>query len=817
MKRGLLLIFVLVLACTQEQKTADLDLYMLPPNASLIVKINQPTAYQSELKNNIFLQKVQTTSLLKSFVDKTRLVDFELLGQNALLAFYPLGRDNHEFLFVQKSDSIPISLEESSNKTVETLNYQNRQITHVQIEGKELFSANLNQRLLVSSSQLLLENVIRKDGKHTISPTLEKLIQTADISKPASFFFSLTNKDLFANDLSTSENEGITQFADWISVDFSANQDELLFSGVAVTQDSLPKFIDLFKGTVPLSDKTAGLAPQNADGVLSFSFNDFDLFKRNQKRFLDVVSLRNDAISNIEEIGVIFLNGQKALAIHAYENEAFTGFIEKVKGNSSNYQGTDIWQLNENGFGNQFFSPLVKDAETRFYSVFEDAHLFAKNEDILKTIIAAKRSGVTFDKGAVYKSVKAQLGTESSLLFISSTEGIGAFLGKHFSSQLTEEFDRLGLPEMGFGTQLITDAGFSHFNVLATEIKKAPQGKAVMPLYNLELDSDLVTDPQFVKNHRNNTYEIVVQDQDHNLYLISPKGKVLWKKQLEGSIRGKIHQVDLYKNGKLQLAFCTNNQFLILDRNGDEVAPFNKIYEGGNLNALAVFDYENNRNYRFVVTQGKKVFMYNSQGNIVDGFTYTETESPVISAPKHFKINKKDYLAFQLENGQLKIRHRAGGSRVKVDRTISFTNNEVFLYKNRFSVTDKKGVLHQVDTKGQLSATNFNLSENHGMYATSKSLVLMDDNVLNIKGKKVELEFGVYSPPKIFYINDKIYVAVTDIQNQQIYLFDSQAKGISNFPVYGSSIIDLFDINRDNKLELVAKDQENSIIVYTLN
>ena len=58
---------------------------------------------------------------------------------------------------------------------------------------------------------------------------------------------------------------------------------------------------------------------------------------------------------------------------------------------------------------------------------------------------------------------------------------------------------------------------------------------------------------------------------------------------------------------------------------------------------------------------------------------------------------------------------------------------------------------------------------------------------------------------------------MTDIQNQQIYLFDSQAKGISNFPVYGSSIIDLFDINRDNKLELVAKDQENSIIVYTLN
>ncbi|MEM8928804.1 MAG: ribonuclease HII, partial [Bacteroidota bacterium] len=321
----------------------------------------------------------------------------------------------------------------------------------------------------------------------------------------------------------------------------------------------------------------------------------------------------------------------------------------------------------------------------------------------------------------------------------------------------------------------------------------------------------------YVKNHRNHNYEIVVQDQDNHLYLISTEGKVLWKKQLEGRVQGKIHQVDLYKNGKLQLAFCTNSQFLVLDRNGEEVPPFNKKYEGGNLNGLAVFDYEKNRDYRFVVTQGRKVFMYNSKGNIVSGFTYTETESPVISPPKHFKINKKDYLVFQLENGQLKIRHRAGGDRIKVDRTIAFSSNETFFYKNKFSVTDKKGVLHQVDLKGKLSATNFNLGKDHGMFATSKTLALMDDNTLNIKGKKVDLAFGVYTQPKIFYINDKIYVTVTDIQNQKIYLYDSQAKPIPNFPVFGTSMIDLLDMDNDNKLELVAKDQENSIIVYAIH
>ena len=337
------------------------------------------------------------------------------------------------------------------------------------------------------------------------------------------------------------------------------------------------------------------------------------------------------------------------------------------------------------------------------------------------------------------------------------------------------------------------------------------------PLFTLELNTDLATEPQFVKNHRTKQQEIVVQDQNNVLYLISTDGKVLWTKQLDGRIQGEIQQVDIYKNGKLQLAFTTNDQFLVLDRNGDVVPPFNIDYEGGNLNPLAVFDYDGSRNYRFVVTQGRKVYMYNNQAEIVRGFTFSEAPSNILGAPKHFRVGNKDYLVFKQDNSTLRILHRVGSDRIKVPEKIDFSNNEVFLYKNKFSVTNKTGVLHQIDTNGKLTATNFNLNPDHGFYATSNTLVFMDDNVLSIKGRKVELELGVYSKPKIFYIYDKIYVGVTDIQNHQIYLFDSQAEPIPNFPIFGSSLIDLTDMDNDKKLELVAKDQDNSLIVYTIN
>ena len=79
------------------------------------------------------------------------------------------------------------------------------------------------------------------------------------------------------------------------------------------------------------------------------------------------------------------------------------------------------------------------------------------------------------------------------------------------------------------------------------------------------------------------------------------------------------------------------------------------------------------------------------------------------------------------------------------------------------------------------------------------------------------MELCVYTKPKIFYLNDKIYVSVTDLQHELIYLFDSQAEPIANFPIFGSSVIDLNDLDKDKKLEIVLKRSDNSIVSYKLN
>jgi hypothetical protein len=286
---------------------------------------------------------------------------------------------------------------------------------------------------------------------------------------------------------------------------------------------------------------------------------------------------------------------------------------------------------------------------------------------------------------------------------------------------------------------------------------------------------------------------------------------------LSSLIQGEVKQVDIFKNGRLQFAFTTNNQLMLLDRDGNEVKKFTKTYEGGNLNPLAVFDYEKKKNYRFVVTQAEKTFMYDKEAKIVRGFKYTVAEHPIITAPKHIVISNKDFLVFKLKDGSLKLLNRVGDTRLKVSEKINFSDNEVYKYKNKFALTDQKGVLHLIDLKGKISKSNFNLSNDHGMATTENTLVLMNDNVLTIKGKQVALELGVYTKPKIFYFKNKIYVSVTDLQNEKTYLFDSQAKPISNFPVQGSSANDMAYIGKSKTLELVTKYDNNSLSVYRIN
>lgn len=813
MRLGLIIVFILLIliGCDSRKSKDDSLLSYMPAETSVIIKINNLNTFRSEIRNNSFLKEAGNNESTIKIRRLFKVLDDIQSDTTNIVAI--VENDSTHLLFATYEQPGTLIGADSTlfRRSAET------GVLVSEVDSLRFFMSNKDGKIIISTSKELVDDSkITSDGLLQ-DDLLYKLFNTTSTDKSASFFINTKriNSALSRIFRIISEREDFVT-SDWITFDLNSGQQYLYLNGIAQSKDTIGNFLHLFDGTKPVLNVTPAIAGPKADAILSYTFDDYETFAQNQRTYLDSPYSINTALNTTEELGIIFENGQKAIVISAYATEGIQTFLDGLENSSDDYQGYQIIGLSENDFLTKTFHPLVSDFDANYYTIIDNRFVFAERMAILESLIVNHNSDTSYKESVFFRSAEQNLTNESSILMVSNADGLEFAGPSILSEDLISELNVNNAKDFVFSSQLVADENFYHTHLAINNLQANKRDGATAPLFSIQLDGEIANEPQFVINHRTNKKEIVVQDDQNNLYLISTEGKVLWKKQLDGPIQGKIQQVDIYKNGRLQLAFTTTNQFLILDRNGKEVLPFSKTYPGGNLNPLAIFDYDNNKNYRFVVTQGTKVFMYNSRGNIVRGFTYTETESPVLKEPKHIRIGQRDYLVFMLENGQLKILSRVGKERISIEESIQFSKNEVYLYRNKFILTDENGTLYSIDTKSNVSKSKLNLNEDHGIDATVKTLVTLNENTLTIKGRTRDLELGVYFNPQIFYVYDKIYVSTTDIQNGQVYLFDSANKPISNFPVFGNSSIDLADMDNDGKLELVTKDQDNSLLVYSI-
>ncbi|WP_405401028.1 ribonuclease HII [Maribacter sp. Asnod2-G09] len=808
------LIILLGISCTSKKKSENSILDLVPDNARIVFKINDFETLNDEISTNEILNSLESQ---KPFIDVKRILNSINYISNQKKGLLALTADSSSIDYTYIStDSLVITNGDSiSNKRIETLNYNDVAITTYEIEKDTFYSTFIEKHRVLSSSQPLLQNLINTIENPIKNGALDRFYEVSNTDKVVNIWIDLENSELLFQKL-LSDNQQISKFGSSVSLDLTLNDTEILLNGVAESSAGKNLFLNLFNDTKPIQNKTWNLTPSDANNMTSFGLEDFNKYAHNKKLNNYPSTVLDSLLSTVEEIGVAQFDNEHVLFLRTYGTATLLDYINEEKVSAEEFSSNEIWELKPNLEIFDPLTPLIGEHSFEFASIVENTFLFSKSKSTLESVITKIKTGDTFDKTTLFNNAENKLTSSSSVVSISNLKGFVTAMNESISKTFGNSFAKSKLDNYVFGSQIIADAGFYHTNFLIKKITKEEESNSVSSAFEVKFDTDLATLPQFVTNHSNRRKEIIVQDQENILYLISNSGKILWKKQLNGTIQGKVQQVDLFKNGKLQLAFTTNNEFLILDRNGKEVQPFTKKYTGGNLNPLAVFDYEGRKNYRFVVTQDKNVFMYNSKGDIVKGFTYDTAEAPIVAAPQHFRIGKKDYIVFKLENGQLKITNRVGKTRINVKDKFSFSDNEIRLYQNKFTFTSIDGLLYQIDSQGKISSNNLNLAKDHGMDATSRTLAIMNDNTLQIRNKKIELELGVYSKPTIFYLNDKIYVSVTDIQNQKIYLFDSQAESIPNFPIFGSSPIDMEDINGNKKPEFVFKDQENSIKVFKI-
>jgi len=782
----LFVLFSTLISCSSDKEKTGNLIDFIPENAALIVRSNSIKTLESDLKNNTFLHEFSTTSL-HSYV-----------SNNVLYTEY------------------------LKSKKVETLSYATFSIQKITTEKGVLFSNTTDSVFIASSSEPLLKNILTQnlsEKKKKGEKPFEK-IYASGIKNPLTIFINGKEFPNLFSQFFPNSSLKIQNFTTWLALDISVNPDELKLNGIGISQDTSTQLMDVFKGTIPQKNELAKVTPTSVSGFVSYTFDDFEVLSKN----LEAFQPEKDTLPNplffksLNEIGVLFKGKEKIVAIHSIDGNITNETLGKIQSEFSEFRSIPIKKISDSSLFNRAFQPLIQETKPTYFAKLDDFFVFTETEATLQEIIIDYLNNTALANQSYYEKHMADLSSASSILLVS----INANLKKDFSAITSTENAQI-INNIKFNkqpmaaVQLVYDSHFAHINGIIKNSQEGLSGSGITQVFAITLENDLLTNPQFITNHLTKGKDIVVQDVANKLYIISSSGRVLWNKQLDAPILGEIHQVDLLKNGKLQLAFATKKNFYILDRNGKDVAPFPLKFKEDITQPLAVFDYDNNRDYRFIITQGSTVIMYDNKAKTVNGFTFKKANSKILLAPKHLRIANKDYIIIAEESGKLHILHRSGTTRININSKFAFGESEIYNEESKFVFLTSDNVKVSIDTKGKVSSQKLNTTSKLVWEIVGKTKVTLDDNILRINNNRIELPFGVFTNPKISVSNQRILVSITDLQQQRTYVYNSLGELLPNFPVYGTSIMDLGDATNNGKPNGVVKGEGNGIVLYELN
>ncbi len=799
-----LLIITILYSCEDtSKKTGELTQF-IPEGVSVVFKIQDFEVLKSDIKNNSFLSKLKNTKPY-SFFKESAFLNYLQPDSTSLLCISNIKDSNH-FIFITKPSEGLFNLDSIPEKSIKSIPYKKNSIQQITISDQQLFITLKDSVFIATSSLQLLKNSM--DGLYEKDPVFQKIYNL----KTASDFTTIFP----VNQIPINESTTI-DFASWASLNIEVLPDALNATGVVLVNDSIPQVLSAFKNLIPQKNEIGKITPTDALGVVSLTFNDFDIFQNNLQQFRAIKIKDPEGTylyESINEVSKINFSQGNAMVLNSIDpaltDEALANFINPLE----NFKGVELHQFTKPELFSTLFSPLLADVKPTIVFKLEHFFVFSESIEIAKHIINSFLTNNCLATTSYYKEALSQLSDESSLLIIK----LNGNYTNAISSLLKTEFEPISFKKYPLAIlQFSFDRDFAHVNLVCKEAttNKKKLTQKISQVFSIPLDNDIMGEVNFFSNHRTGGKDIVVQDIANKLYFISSSGKTLWTKKLDSPILGNIKEVDLLRNGKKQLAFATRNNVYILDRTGRNVGAFPIKFKDDISQPLSIFDYDSNRKYRFIITQSNEVLMVDSKGKRVKGFKFKKAGSDIVLAPQHIRMASKDYILIAEKSGKLNILNRTGKPRITISKTFDFSEIPIAREAKKFVVITKDNSKNSIGQDGKITTIKLNVTA-YWFAIKGKIKVTLDDNLMRINGKLVELPFGIYTAPKIFIANQRTYISITETQENKVYLFNKLGELTNGFPLFGTSSIDLGDASKNGKMNIVVKGGAKEILLYEI-
>ena len=801
----LLVTSVFYYSCSFSKNDNISSLNFLPVESEVIFNINNLKNTKEILFRNKTLGSISPSK--NKILEQLNLLSNKSSNSSGLLSLTSYGKNQTAYTYIRKVNS------EDSISEVDVLkgDYQNNKIFIDTTNSKEIYKTVIDDYIISSNKDIVLENIIRDNNiSNPVSDSgLLKIIKGIDLNDPFNIFILSKNSSLSLNNLSD-----LSSFSDinnsWISYDFKYSLEEVKMTGAARINDSVNTKTSILKNIPSSEIKTDKIIPNSFSSFYSFTVSDSERFIFNFQNYLkgndfSSENLNFNSLNLINEIN--FVEDQEKFLILGITNiDQIDNYFELNEIDNLD----NIRKINLDNALKTVINSFDQEILSAYALILDDYLVITKSVSQMKKIINSNRINDNLSSNPKYTDFKNLKSKKHSFFWVRNNSS-----GK-INQDKNNEIDSEIYPFIGFSLVINQNIALLDFDY--SKINNTNEGKDIYTEFFLTFENEIISEPIWIKNHINNEHDFTFQDSENYLYYYSNSGEEYWKKKIPKKIIGDIKQIDAYKNGRVQISFRTEDYFYVLDRNGNEVKDLSfKIDSGVINNPLSIFDYEKNRNYRFLITNDNTISMFDSKGKKVNGFKPELFESSIIRSPVHIRIDGKDFIIVQLESGDLKILDRRGNDRIKVDQKIQFSKNSIFSYLKTFTTTDSEGNLIQIDMNGKLSKKNLNISIDNLIDIKNDNLVYISDNNLSIKGINIKLPFGRFSKPKIFYESGKMFIGITDFSEKNIYLYKDNGELITGFPLKGNSIIDIKDSDKDGKIEILSKLDDYSIVSYEIN
>ncbi len=803
------ILLVVLASCNGKPKHQGSLSFFIPENSVLVARTSSLTDLASDLENNNLFSELNKESWYQEVSSKLGPLSRLQLKGNSLICMGISNDSVIDFTLITKLHSGLFIGDTITQPRLANLVNAKTTLDTIQVGGQAYHFTVIDSIVVASTSTTLTSKAKTSNGFN--SATFNRIDKSLVQDGPVIFMRKQGATNWINTILPNAETTG-NWFGDWTGLSLELAPGALRFSGVTTAVDSL-EFLSSFSTTKADSITAAAVTPSAAKALFSFTYQDFQ-----QLRYKDTITPAAQLLgTSASELSAVVLENSKALLAKTIDPGIAMELLAPYINPEEEFRGIMRFSLNDSLYLENLVKPVLDSVRAKVVFALDEYLIFTADLSSSQAVIQAYLNNNTLAQQNNFKETITSLGTASHMLFVAKRAYFTNQLNAQIRPEYATSFKANSFKQHEFfAMQFTQELTYAHVHGIAKEKIQGTTTNGIRELLTINPKDALIGPPQFFSNHRTRGKDIVFQDVQNKLHFYAANGKLLWSKQLDGPILGKIKEVDLLRNGKKQLAFCTANSLAILDRNGNPVAPFPIKFKNTVTQPLAVFDYDNNRKYRFVVTQNDEILMYNSQAKIVKGFTYTKARASLAFAPRHYRVGSRDYIVVALTSGDLKVLSRVGKDRINISKNFAFGAIPVYSEDGAFIVIDRDFNKITINQAGSVTTKALGVAEGFTFNLAGKNKASLDENLLRINGRLYELPYGVYSAPQLFGIGREQFVSVTDLQEQKVYVFNTQAELLPNFPIYGTGPAVLGDANRNRRTNILVPGDGNSILLYEI-